>query len=209
MTASVFSIHNGNLSAEVLRLQEACVRKFLPDNWLFQSFYQPLGGEPHAEGMQRCIELCTTDIIVFLDSDCIPLSKRSFPLLFEGAIQGELIGNIQRSNHLNNNAHTFVAPSCMAFSVSLYRELGSPNLHTTQRGDIGEELSYAWEADGRHVVKLRPTQSRDLIWDLEPGQHKYGHGTVIEDLFYHEFQIRTGGALEAAFIAKCKQVLGS
>jgi hypothetical protein len=208
MSASVYSIHNGNLSPKVLELQKAVVEKFLPAGWTFTQFYQPLGGEPHAEGMKACLEICPTDVIIFLDTDCIPLTSDSFPALFRSASTGTLVGNVQRSNHIQNNEHIFIAPSCMAFSRSQYLSLNSPSFHTTQRGDIGEELTYAWHAAGLTTVGFLPTQSRNQIWALETGERGYGHGTVFGDKFYHEFQIRTGGALEQSFINKCKQILG-
>lgn len=209
MSASVFSIHNGNIADEVLRLQKACVEKFLPAGWNFTQVFQPFGGSPHALGMEKCVEMCSTDIIVFLDTDCIPLRPESFPFLQQHAESGTLVGNIQRSNHIQNNAHVYVAPSCMAFSLNKWRSLNSPSFYDTARGDIGEELTYFWEQAGQSVLMLRPVLSNDTIWDLEPGARKYGHGTVFgEYMFYHEFQIRTGGLLEQSFITKCKQVLG-
>jgi hypothetical protein len=209
MSASVYSIHNGNLSPKVLELQKAVVEKFLPAGWTFNQFYQPLGGEPHAAGMKQCMSMSPTDVIIFLDTDCIPLTAEALLYLAAFADKGVLIGNIQRSNHLQNNEHVFVAPSGMAFSRGMYTHLGSPSFHTTQRSDIGEELTYAWEAAGKLVFFLRPTQSRNQIWALETGARPYGHGTVFADMFYHEFQIRTGGALEQSFINKCKQILGA
>src|ERR1700676_1259164 len=108
LASSVFSIHNGNISPKVLELQKAVVEKFLPAGWTFTQFYQPLGGEPHAEGMKACLEICPTDVIVFLDTDCIPIAPPAFLSMYEVAWEGVLVGNIQRSNHLSNNEHTFV-----------------------------------------------------------------------------------------------------
>jgi len=205
--ASVFSIHNGNMGEEVLHQQDRIVRKFLPDGWTFTQFFQPFGGEPHAIGMSRCVQMCETDIIIFLDTDCIPLSDVAFPYLFDSAQQGWLAGIIQRANHLQNNQHIYVSSACMAFSKQKYVSLGSPAFFTTERGDTGEELTYAWEKDDPNSVHMiRPTCPDNLIWDLDSGARKYGHNTTYGNLFFHAWQGRTP-VQQAAFINKCKQIV--
>jgi hypothetical protein len=204
--ASVFSIQNGNMGEEVLFQQDRIVHKFLPEGWTFTQVFQPFGGEPHSIGMHRCVEMCTTDVIVFLDTDCIPLTPGALPYLYDFAQKGVLAGIIQRSNHLQNNQHVYVSAACMAFSKQKYAALGSPAFFTTGRGDVGEELTYVWEKDdSKSIHMIRPTASDDMRWDLDKGQRPYGVNTTYGDLFFHAWEGRTP-VQQTAFVNRCKQI---
>lgn len=205
--ASVFSIHNGNMGEEVLIQQARIMHKFLPAGWNFTQFFQPFGGEPHALGMHKCIEDSFTDIIIFLDTDCIPLSAEALPLLAERAQQGMLAGFAQRSNHIQNNEHVYVSSACIAFSRQKYISLGSPAFFTTQRGDTAEELTYIWEKDDPNsLFIIRPTDSTDLRWALESGARPYGVNSTYGNLFFHAWEGRTP-VQQASFVNRCKQIV--
>ena len=208
-----------NISLEVQEYQRRVVEKFLPSDWMFGQRSTELRRYAHADAMSHLIDICQSDVIIFLDIDCIPLDNRAFPFLYSYASKGDLVGAAQRANHIPNGAHIYAGPFCLAFSRKVYQELGSPVLREAmldktyrpiqgERGDVCEELTYMWEQNKRKIQLLRPTHVEKPLWNLEPGREKFGHGTTYEGLFYHAFESRIGPDHQNRFIRKCRQVLG-
>jgi len=218
--ASVYSIYMPNIDPQVCEYQAKVMHKFLPEGWVFAQVSTELKRYAHADAMKKLIETCNTDVIAFLDIDCIPLTVAGFLYMYDHVRQGELVGCAQRANHIPNGAHIYAGPFCMAFSIQMYRALGSPVLREAmlegkpyrpipgQRGDVCEELTYVWEQYKHKVTLLRLTAVEKLLWNLEPGRERFGHGTTYGDLFYHAFEARVSRDRQNRFIEKCKQVLG-
>ena len=159
------------------------------------------------------------DIIVILDIDCIPLNPKALDHLVEQAAAGSYIGNAQRSNHIQNDQHVFVAPSLQAFSLATYDKMGRPTFRETKRGDMSEELTYAAEEKGIPIKMYmplryeRPSPEAPAGWPLADGMPRYGLGTTygdeeFGDMTYHHFQIRHPGN-QKRFVEKCEEVLDS
>jgi len=162
------------------------------------------------------------DAVLILDIDAIPLSERAIDLFFEKAYAGRLIGNAQRTNHIENNQHVFAAPSASCISKETYEKIGMPSAYESQRGDVLEE--YTWNAErlGISVDLILPLRYNDSpkryewegdqppYWALADGMPVYGMGTTYGDeegdLFYHQFQIRMEGQ-EEKFWAECEKKL--
>ena len=203
MSVSIVSFYMSNISQEVIDVQRAVVELFLPQDCNFKQILTPLS---HGEAIDQYVADSSDDILFLLDSDCVPLRPESIPLFIEHASKGELVGNVQRSNHINNGGHLFAAPCALAFKRSLWEEAGRPSFQPTSRGDVAEEFTYACEERGLPVVKLDITYSEGDIWDLVDGR-KYGHNTEYGDgLFFHAFEIRVP-QYQQRFVAKCKDIL--
>lgn len=216
MRASVHSLYMNNISEEMRVAQKRVVEKFLPSDFYFTQVHRDVNhhdAQAHAYALADCVKHCQTDVVMFLDIDAIPLSTYAFQYLFEAATAGILIGPAQRSLHLLNHKHVFVAMAACAFSKRCYEEAGSPYFFTTAKGDIGEELTYRWEEQGRPTHKMRPTHVEVPLWPYENDREKvYGHGCTFGGLFYHEFESSgyTGKAAEhrERFLRKCASILG-
>ncbi len=132
------------------------------------------------------------------------------------ANEGHLVGNIQRTNHLKNGQHTFVAPSAMAISTSTFLTIGKPSAIETYRSDVGEEYTWLCEKKGIKVIKYMPLKfeagpaESPEGWALADGMPKYGLGTTFgvdqTETFWHNFQVRLAGQPER-FIRKCNELL--
>ena len=163
------------------------------------------------------------DIIFFLDIDAIPLTEKAIDLYVEKASEGKLIGNAQRSGHIENKQHVFAAPSCVALSVETYLTIGKPSAEVNSRSDVCEEYTWAAEKAGVKVDLFMPLRydsppirmdwetNQEPFWRLADGMPNYGIGTTFGsdhhgDLFYHNFQIFHPGQQER-FWAKCESVL--
>lgn len=203
--ATVFSVYAGNVHSEVLTYQKMVVDKFLPASCEFKQ-YRPAHWISHAAALTECQALNSHPVTIFLDIDCIPLKAGAFEVLVDEALNGNLVGAVQRANHIENGQHLYAGPFCMAFSNSQYAALGRPTLHPTLRGDCAEELTYRWEEAGQPVRLLWPTSVRNPLWPLRDGK-MFGHGTTYNELFYHTFEMR-GDETRALFVEKCREILG-
>lgn len=207
MKATVYSCYMANISKEARLMQQDVVEKFLPKGW---KFHQVLYSDSHGHAMQRCVDSNKNEISIFLDIDCIPLSKEAFRFLFDerwSCNTGSLIGCVQRANHIQNNKHLYVGPSCMAFMNQAYDEVGRPSFLETYRGDVGEELTYRWQEKGKQVTFLWPSDVQKPMWDLFDSTVQFGLGTKYENLFYHAFCARTFEG-QNLFLNECNRVLG-
>lgn len=156
------------------------------------------------------------DIILFLDVDAIPLNDQAIDYYISEAEAGRLIGNIQRSNHIENDQHVFAAPSAVALSVDTFLTLKKPSAVPTYRADVGEEYTFAAEKVGIPVDFMMPLRFDEApaecpSWALKDGMPVYGRGTTFGDskereLFWHNFQSFHPGQQEK-FMKKCEEVL--
>jgi hypothetical protein len=203
--ATVFSVYMDNVSPKVAEAQERVVRHFLPEGWEFAQYLA--GGRSHPTELTICQASNTLALTVFLDIDCIPLSRSAFEFIGNRAEHGVLVGAVQRANHINNNRHLYVGPSCMAFNNRRYMEYGSPQFFETDRGDVGEELTYCWQERFGEISFLWPSHVNTPKWDLDAvSGMRLGLGTTFDDLFYHEFCARESAG---NFVRKCNEVLKS
>ncbi len=157
------------------------------------------------------------DNVLILDIDCIPLSKYALLYSFYKAMGGHLIGDVQRSLHLQNNEHLFVGSSCLCINKEVYNQIGRPSAACTNRGDICEEFSYIFEETNR-PIELYVPQSFEAApyerpsWPLSGDLKHYGIGTTFEHrethepMFYHLFESRLNQNVEL-FVKKCEAVL--
>jgi hypothetical protein len=190
-----FSFAKSNISLEVIEAQKEVMSKF--PNVRHTVYIDD--SISHAQfcdmALKEWQETEHEGDLMFLDIDCIPVSKNAFDF-FE---YYEFAGNVQRSNHIENGKHLFVAPSCMF--ISEYCKLWQfPCFAPTDRGDVGEELSYSIKPKlsdfllpTRHLRKpLDSSQS----WKLNNCLNDFGRFTFFgnpltgEELFMHAFQMR-------------------
>jgi hypothetical protein len=157
------------------------------------------------------------DTILMLDIDCIPLNTNALKYMFTIAEKDIMIGNIQRSNHIENNKHTYIAPSAICISKNYYEKLGKPSFSPNTKGDVGESLTYKAEELNMPFEMLMPSKydtlpfQRSEPWPLSDDMLSYGIGTTFvnnknDEMFYHLFQ-SSMNLHTNLFINKCIQVL--
>lgn len=163
----------------------------------------------HGLWMDEVCRNSTSDIIGFLDSDCVPISyvdvmscvryvKRS----------GTFLGVAQVSNHIPPKSHIYAAPAFFLIHKKCWEELRT-SFTETRRSDVGEELCYVAESRGIRYRCLYPTTFEDEpvegVWPL--GNYGYyGIGTTFADTVYHLYQGRMGNNMNL-FIQRCKEIV--
>ena len=221
MKACISAVYFENIPPEIVAYQRRVVDRFNVSGHPFYQCRRLNAAVGHAAGIDqffkrnRCLDF-GYDVLLFLDIDCIPLCALAIDYYLERAAAGLLVGNIQRSNHIENGEHLFVAPSALAISVETYERLGQPSAEATKRGDVCEEFTFAAEEKGVGIEATLPSRydtapAECEYWPLKPGMPVYGCGStfthpVLGDLFWHSFQIwRPEQQLN--FERKCVKVL--
>lgn len=219
----IASIFMKNIDQNLLNLQKKVVDKYNPSKI---PHYQVYTEAPPGYTMDKLVDLLEErkhDAIMFLDIDCLPLNEHALNYMFDKAYSGILIGDAQRSNHIDNGQHVFAAPHNVTFTIEMYRKLGNPSFMPNYRGDVAEELTFkAREAnipieiimplryDAPPIRMAWEPKESPPYWDLADGMPKYGIGTTFgtegNDMFWHMYQSFHPGQNER-FTKKCEELL--
>jgi hypothetical protein len=220
----IVSIFMKNIDPNMITFQRKVVQKFNRSN--ISHIHVETDGE-HGLTMNKLIEMLESkgvDAIMFLDIDCIPLNSDAIDYMFDQAYKGTLIGDAQRSNHIENDKHIFCAPHNFTFSIETFNSCGRPSLSPNHRSDVAEELTFKARESNIKVETIMPLkydappirmpwEPKDSppYWELGDNMPVYGIGTTYgydkTELFWHMFQSFYPGQNER-FINKCKEVLG-
>lgn len=228
----------GNVSNKTAELQQQVIKKYNKSNIpLYQVkgeirhgdfidyFWAMNGVEVDGFKDKKLEHKFEHDAILILDIDCIPLNDKAIDYYLEKAAEGKLIGNAQRSNHIENGQHVFAAPSALAISKETFIKIGTPLAKETMRSDVAEE--YTWAAEEHNVpveltmplsyakapYKYNWEKDQRPFWALKDGMPVYGIGTSFGndehgEMFYHNFQIFHPGSQEM-FWERCEKALNA
>ncbi|MGH2613477.1 MAG: hypothetical protein ACRDFB_10585 [Rhabdochlamydiaceae bacterium] len=231
INAGIVTIYMNNINPETVRLQRQVVQKFNPKKYPHYSINVnmshghaldlswQLNGIDHPtfkDQKDKIPKKFDHDVLLFLDVDAVPLCEEALEYYIDFAARGWLIGNAQRSNHIQNNQHMFAAPSVYAMSSDIFVSILRPSAIPTSRGDVGEEITYAAEKSGIAPIKMIMPLKWELMpseghsWALKDGMPVYGCQTTFGEqdkpLFFHHFQIFHKNNQEL-FWRKCEALL--
>ena len=240
INAAIVTFFMDNLNTKTVELNRKVVEKFNPMKYPHYSIKTDLrhgasmdlawcfnGIEHPTFKGQNVPKHFDHDVLFFLDVDAAPLHEEAIHQTIRAAAAGRLIGNIQRSNHIQNDQHVFVAPSCLAVSVDTFVTMGKPSGLETKRADVAEEYTFAAEKTGIIPVDFymplryddKPAECES--WALKDGMPVYGRGTTFglledpfeggaseEPMFWHSFQSFHPGQQEKIW-AKFESLLES
>ena len=219
----IATIFMRNISRDTVMAQKSVIEKYNPSN---VPLYHILTESSHGETMTGVVQMMEErghNAILFLDIDCVPVTLDSIDFMFEQAYAGKLVGDAQRSNHIENNQHVFAGAHNICFSIDTYNKIGRPSFNPTARGDVAEELTFLAEESKIDVELLMPLHyeappfrmdwetNREPFWRLADGLPNYGIGTTYgtpdgDALFWHCWQSFHPGQQER-FLNKCKELL--
>jgi len=219
----IVSIYMDNINPTTVELQQKVVDKHNPFKFPKVNVLTPFSHGQTMNLLWEHEEFKKFKAIMFLDIDAIPLSDVSLALYFDRALKGSLIGNAQRSNHIQNDQHIFCAPSTVCMSRSTFEKIGKPSAEPNYRGDVAEEYTFRAEENAVSVEIIMPLgydrpvnrmpweTDKSSGWKLKDGQPEYGLGTSYGmnkelPLFWHSFQIFHPGHQEL-FWKRCEEEL--
>ena len=220
MRPIIVTAYNQAIDVDVVYLQQKVVNKFRK-NIPFYTYNYSGTDLNHSDVCNKLVHKMFyeyqegADCILILDIDCIPLCSEAIEYTFHMAYEGNLVGNIQRSNHYENNQHLFVAPSYICFTRNTFEEAGSPTLAFSKKYDVAELLSIGCRKNNIPIIFFMPTSSDSPnddgeYWNLKDGMPSYGIGTTFsignKHVNYHLFCSRFK-QYNHFFINTCQQIL--
>lgn len=222
MKRAIFTYWNYEINPDIPMGQQKVIKKLQDDSFTFEPLQynahhtQVVPNQVIDYGLRTLFDERGYDTVLILDVDCIPLSIDALNYTFEQAENGILVGNIQRSNHIQNDEHVYVAPSAMCLTKDMYNEYGRIPFAPTYRGDISEEYTYFAEQNNLPVEMYMPSKVEAECfsggyWNLKTGMPQYGIGTTFvnkygKEMFYHLFESRVHKFNEL-FVNKCNEML--
>lgn len=205
-----YSFYMKNINPDVVKYQRLVIEKFCGDI----EFNQILTDKSHADSMTEYMQKADSDFVIFMDIDAIPLREDAFSVLLDMTDNGtKIAGAPQRSNHIQNNEHIYVAPCVMCMPTELYKNMGSPSAAKVKnKGDVAEEWTYVHEAN-EGEISLLDVDSFDPVpndrWFLRDGK-EFGRNTVYSHfgtkIFFHSYQGRFKEQ-QNRFVEECKKLL--
>jgi len=198
------SLHWDNVDKDMLAAHQRVMDYFkIPMNYDYRD------GHNHGMWMQWVINNSSSDVIVFMEPDCIPLNKVYLEYIKYAKRNETFVGIAQVSNHIPPKSHIYAAPGFYAISKKAYDKLGQPSFTETRRSDTAEEICYIAEDKNIKYRALMPTYfykpSSEGLWPLSNLGY-YGIGTVFDNSIYHLYQSRMAENIEV-FIEHCDQVI--
>jgi hypothetical protein len=220
MKRAILTYYNDNIDKNLLTYQQKVLDKFNTT-----ADYHPLLCK---QGIDQIIHYQALDYgvgqlfseqydsVLILDIDCIPLNSYALEYIFERAEQNVIIGNAQRSGHIENNEHLYIGSSCFCLNRQIYEDFGQMTFAPDHiKADTCEHYTYEAEKRGVEFEIFMPKsyirQAIGCDWDLGKGRPKYGIGTTFMnslsvEMFFHLFSSRDR-VYNAYFYDKCEQVL--
>jgi hypothetical protein len=204
MKVDFYSLHWDNVNRDMLDAHKRVMSHFdIPMN------YHNLNGVNHGDWMQQIINNSTSNVVVVMEPDCIPLNKTYMEYIRYAHRLETFVGIAQVSNHIPPKSHIYAAPGFYAISKKAYNRLGRPSFTETYRSDTAEEISYLAEEMGIKYRALMPTYfekaSSEGYWALSNLGY-YGIGTVFDNSMYHLYQSRMAENIEL-FVKRCDEVI--
>ncbi len=120
----IASIFMNNIDQKIVALQKQVVEKYNVSKIPHYHIYTEANPGYTMDKLVDMLEQKGHDAIMFLDIDCLPLENNALNYFFERAYMGKIIGDAQRSNHIQNDQHVFAAPHNVTFTIEMYRKLG-------------------------------------------------------------------------------------
>lgn len=166
---------------------------------------------PHGEWMDNIMNNSVSDVVGFLDIDCVPTNRQVVDDAIQWAADNKsFVGIAQASNHIPPKSHIFASPAFFFIWRKTWKAMQRPTFSETPNGDVAENVCYAAELSDIRYKVLYPTH-----WTAEPVEghawrlHNYGLygvGTHFEEGVYHLFQGRIERNVQM-FVNRCDDIV--
>ena len=200
-TIGIFSLYWNNVDSEIVAWQK---RVF--DKIGFSINQHNINGVNHGSWIDDVMKQYeNVDVYLFLDIDCVPLSKEALNETFKAAQKYGLAGAEGAANHLDPNKN-YIAAWYVAISRSMWLEKGKPSAMADENNDVCQRWTEEWRKDNSSLVIYQPIKSIIPRWDLPNRKLAYGIGTQYENICFHLFESRERKHTEY-FISECKKII--
>ena len=204
MKISVHTLAWSNSNPVVLETHKKVMNYFsIPVNYTQENIH-------HGEWIDRVLENTDSDVFVFIDVDCVPLTREAIDESISYCANGYLVGNAQVTNCIRAKHDLFCAPSFFVISKRYYEIIGKPSAVNNTRSDVAQEITRAAVEKEMRIKMHFPTSFQGVprggIWRLSSYGY-YGIGTVYDNKMYHLYQTRYAENVKL-FVDTCDHIIG-
>lgn len=201
MNARIYSLYWDNINPDLVAAQKAVF-----DHFQLAINQHRINGFSHGEWIDWIMtRMDDVDVFLFIDIDCIPLSRDKVMARLAQAAGGTLVGAEGAANHLDPN-RSYAGAWYTYINRKVWDAVLRPSAKPTPHVDVCQLWTDTWKAHNVPVELIAPTQCAEPKWDL-PGRPKaYGGATTYGEDCFHLFEARNGR--EGQFVQKCKELLG-
>jgi hypothetical protein len=160
--------------------------------------------------MDQVLNNSKSDIIGFIDNDCVPINKDIIDYCCKYLSEfGSIIGIAQASNHIPPFNNIFVGPGFFFIHKDLWERTNKISMLETQRSDVCEEICRVLDINKVSYKAIYPTffekAPEEGAWRL--GNYGYfGVGTIFDNSIYHLYQGRLQENRDL-FKLRCEQII--
>ncbi len=203
MEARIFSLHWDNIDPQIVAAQKAVF-----DYLQLPIAQHRIDGINHGEWIDWVMTRNDhVDVFLFIDIDCIPLSKARVDESFKKVAGGLLLGAEGSPNGIKP-LRSYAGAWYVYINRKVWNALSRPSAKPTPHVDVCQLWTDSWQTHGFQVELIQPTVVIEPKWDL-PGRPKgYGIGTTYSDHCFHLFEARLA-ANQKLFLERCKQAISS
>lgn len=174
--------------------------------------YHHYDGVRHGQFCNEIMRLDDSDIIGFMDIDCVPTNREVVDRFVNWAyVNDSFIGLAQSSNHIPPATHISAACTFFFITKNCYEYLGKPSFLENHRSDVSQELSHVADEMGKTYRAVYP-----ICYDKAPPEGKwrlnnygyFGIGTYYTGGIYNLFQGRYKENRDL-FRKRCTQIINN
>jgi hypothetical protein len=177
--------------------------------------------QQHGDVINDIIENATEEFVVIFDIDCIPLDRKFHTKISDSIADGQTLSGAEGSSGMEGHLRDYIHAGFIGFSKSLYVECGRPSMAyyvDGRGGDTAQRFTDECELMNKNLDPWKITHSNDEVFCMHGTDVKFGHGTVYEDLIYHQFNISAEfkhtshdqyTRNQREFISKCGDVIST
>lgn len=202
MTVKVFSLYWDNIDPRIPEYQ-----KKVMDMHNIPITQHKINGFDHGSWMDWVmLREEHTDVILFMDVDCVVVAKHNVESMLHQAHLGTLFGAAGASNHLDKE-RDYAGAWFVGIPRNYWMALNQPSSKPSMYCDTAQNVTDAWRKYNLPLHIVNPNTVEVPKWDLPNKSLAYGIGTTYGDICYHLFESRENANIER-FVNKCKGILG-
>jgi hypothetical protein len=217
MNVGIYSFCTSDLNPNIALYQNKVFNKFnLKINQYIEEPTVDLH-QQHGRVINKIIEQSKEDYIIIFDIDCIPLKYDFYKKICEQISDNRTLSGARGSS--GNGMRDYIHAGFFGFSKILYTECGSPSMDYFDgeySGDTIQRFTDECIKLNRNIIYWEITNALDNVFYIPSKNEHFGHGTIYENLIYHQFQISCPLKFinsdkhienQNTFIKKCEEVL--
>jgi hypothetical protein len=201
MKGAMYSLYWDNIDPDVVRAQKAAC-----DALKFPVIQHRIDGLDHGEWMDWVMARTEdTDVFLFLDIDCVPLTTAKVQERMRQAASGALVGAEGAANHIDPS-RSYAGAWYVYINRRVWHGLGRPSAKATLHADVCQVWTDTWNRRGVPVHLIPPSHCLTPKWDLPGRKLAYGIATTYGEDCFHLFEARSGDS--SPFLERCRRISG-